>query len=46
MTGQNFETLMPYVTQQLALINIKVKQVPLSGANAIPVGAGAIDVPL
>ncbi|MET0704336.1 MAG: ABC transporter substrate-binding protein [Mycobacterium sp.] len=36
MTGQNFETLMPYVTQQLALINIKVKQVPLSGANAIP----------
>jgi peptide/nickel transport system substrate-binding protein len=36
MTGQNFETLMPYVTQQLAQINIKVKQVPLSGANAIP----------
>ena len=36
MTGQNFETLMPYVTQQLAEINIKVKQVPLSGANAIP----------
>jgi len=36
MTGQNFDTLMPYVTQQLALINIKVKQVPLSGANAIP----------
>jgi peptide/nickel transport system substrate-binding protein len=35
MDGQNFETLMPYVTQQLALINIKVKQVPLSGANAI-----------
>ena len=35
MAGQNFETLMPYVTQQLALINIKVKQVPLSGANAI-----------
>jgi len=33
--GQNFETLMPYVTQQLALINIKAKQVPLSGANAI-----------
>jgi peptide/nickel transport system substrate-binding protein len=26
---------MPYVKQQLALINIKVKQVPLSGANAI-----------
>jgi peptide/nickel transport system substrate-binding protein len=35
ITGQNFETLMPYVTQQLALINIKVTQVPLSGANAI-----------
>jgi peptide/nickel transport system substrate-binding protein len=35
MTGQNFETLMPYVTQQLAQINIKVTQVPLSGANAI-----------
>lgn len=35
MEGQNFETLMPYVTQQLAEINIDVKQVPLSGANAI-----------
>jgi peptide/nickel transport system substrate-binding protein len=35
MAGQNFETLMPYVTQQLAKINIKVKQVPLTGANAI-----------
>ena len=35
IAGQNFETLMPYVTQQLALINIKVEQVPLSGANAI-----------
>jgi peptide/nickel transport system substrate-binding protein len=35
MTGQNFETLMPYVTQQLAKINISVKQVPLTGANAI-----------
>jgi peptide/nickel transport system substrate-binding protein len=35
MAGQNFETLMPYVTQQLAQINIKVKQVPLTGANAI-----------
>ena len=35
MEGQNFETLMPYVTQQLASINIKVKQVPLTGANAI-----------
>jgi peptide/nickel transport system substrate-binding protein len=33
--GQNFETLMPYVSQQLALLNIKVKQVPLSGSNAI-----------
>jgi peptide/nickel transport system substrate-binding protein len=35
LAGQNFETLMPYVTEQLAKINIKVKQVPLSGANAI-----------
>jgi peptide/nickel transport system substrate-binding protein len=35
MEGQNFENLMPYVTQQLAEINIDVKQVPLSGANAI-----------
>lgn len=35
MAGQNLETLMPYVTQQLGLLNIKVKQVPLSGANAI-----------
>jgi len=35
ISGQNFETLMPYVKQQLALINIKVTQVPLSGANAI-----------
>jgi peptide/nickel transport system substrate-binding protein len=35
MAGQNFETLMPYVTQQLAQLNIKVKQVPLTGANAI-----------
>ena len=35
IAGQNFETLMPYVTQQLAQINIEVKQVPLSGANAI-----------
>ena len=35
MTGQNFETLLPYVSQQLALINIKVKEAPLSGANAI-----------
>lgn len=33
--GQNFETLMPYVTEQLAKINIRVTQVPLSGANAI-----------
>ncbi|BBH71881.1 peptide ABC transporter substrate-binding protein [Actinoplanes sp. OR16] len=35
MAGQNHETLMPYVTQQLGLLNITVKQVPLSGANAI-----------
>ncbi|MGK9147148.1 hypothetical protein KXS11_05930 [Plantibacter flavus] len=35
MDGQNFETLMPYVKQQLALINISVTEAPLSGANAI-----------
>jgi peptide/nickel transport system substrate-binding protein len=35
MAGQNFETLLPYVTQQLAEINIKVTEVPLSGSNAI-----------
>lgn len=35
MTGQNFETLLPYVRQQLGLINIRVTEVPLSGANAI-----------
>lgn len=35
MAGQNMDTLMPYVTQQLGLLNIKVTQVPLSGANAI-----------
>ena len=33
MEGQNFETLMPYVTEQLAQINIRVKQVPLSGCQ-------------
>lgn len=33
LEGQNHETLMPYVTQQLAEINIDVEQVPLSGAN-------------
>lgn len=35
MEGQNFETLMPYVKQQLAEINITVTEVPLSGSNAI-----------
>ncbi|MBT1170614.1 ABC transporter substrate-binding protein [Bifidobacterium sp. SO4] len=35
MTGQGLEELIPYVVQQLAKINITVKQVPLSGANAI-----------
>lgn len=35
MAGQNFETLMPYVKQQLAEINISVTEVPLSGGNAI-----------
>jgi peptide/nickel transport system substrate-binding protein len=35
MEGQNFETLLPYITQQLAQINIRVKEAPLSGSNAI-----------
>jgi peptide/nickel transport system substrate-binding protein len=35
MEGQNFETLMPYVKEQLAQINVRVTEVPLSGANAI-----------
>lgn len=35
MEGQNFETLLPYVKQQLAEINIEVTEAPLSGANAI-----------
>lgn len=35
LPGQNFETLLPYVQQQLALINIKATEAPLSGANAI-----------
>jgi peptide/nickel transport system substrate-binding protein len=34
LAGQgNLDLLLPYVTQQLALINIKVQQVPLSGPN-------------
>ena len=35
MQGQGLDQLMPYVTQQLGLLNIKVKQVTLSGPNAI-----------
>ncbi|MER6559535.1 ABC transporter substrate-binding protein [Streptomyces sp. NPDC001027] len=35
MQGQNLEPLMPVVIQQLGLLNIKVKQVNLSGPNAI-----------
>ncbi|WP_329348986.1 MULTISPECIES: ABC transporter substrate-binding protein [unclassified Streptomyces] len=35
MQGQNLETLIPVVKQQLGLLNIKVKQVTLSGPNAI-----------
>ncbi|MFV0634113.1 ABC transporter substrate-binding protein [Demequina sp.] len=35
MEGQFHETLLPYVSQQLAEINITVTEVPLSGANAI-----------
>lgn len=47
MAGQNHETLMPYITQQLALLNIKVEQVPLSGPNAIAeLLSGKFPVPL
>ncbi|MET9761723.1 ABC transporter substrate-binding protein [Streptomyces sp. NPDC006372] len=35
MQGQNLDALMPVVKQQLGLLNIKVKQVTLSGPNAI-----------
>jgi peptide/nickel transport system substrate-binding protein len=47
MTGQNHETLMPYITQQLAKINIKIEQVALSGPNAISeLLSGKFPVPL
>jgi peptide/nickel transport system substrate-binding protein len=35
LQGQNLDALMPVVKQQLGLLNIKVKQVSLSGPNAI-----------
>ncbi|MFI1035498.1 ABC transporter substrate-binding protein [Streptomyces sp. NPDC020951] len=35
MQGQNLETLIPVVQQQLGLLDIKVKQVTLSGPNAV-----------
>ena len=35
MQGQNHELLLPVVSQQLGLLNIKVTQKPLSGPNAI-----------
>ncbi|MFD3308632.1 ABC transporter substrate-binding protein [Streptomyces sp. NPDC058694] len=35
MQGQNLEALIPVVKQQLGLLNITVKQVTLSGPNAI-----------
>ncbi|MDW8803606.1 ABC transporter substrate-binding protein [Streptomyces scabiei] len=35
LQGQNLDSLMPVVKQQLGLLNIKVKQVNLSGADAI-----------
>lgn len=47
MTGQGHETLMPYISQQLALLNIKVEQVALSGPNAIAeLLSGKFPVPL
>ncbi|MFM9606509.1 ABC transporter substrate-binding protein [Streptomyces turgidiscabies] len=36
MEGQAWTVLLPYVTQQLAELNIKVKTKTLSGPNAIP----------
>ena len=35
MEGMNFETTLPYVSQQLSELNITVEEVPLTGANAI-----------
>ncbi|MDR2253591.1 MAG: ABC transporter substrate-binding protein, partial [Bifidobacteriaceae bacterium] len=35
MAGTGLDTLMPYVTQQLGLINIRVTEAPLTGPNAI-----------
>jgi peptide/nickel transport system substrate-binding protein len=35
MQGQNLDAVVPVVKQQLSLLNIKVKQVTLSGPNAI-----------
>jgi peptide/nickel transport system substrate-binding protein len=35
MEGQPWTVMLPYVTQQLALLNIKVKQKALTGPNAI-----------
>ncbi|MFJ3772304.1 ABC transporter substrate-binding protein [Streptomyces sp. NPDC090075] len=35
MQGQNMDAVLPVVKQQLGLLNIKVKQVTLSGPNAI-----------
>lgn len=47
MQGQGHEKLMPYIIQQLALINIKVEEVPLSGPNAISeLLSGKFPVPL
>jgi peptide/nickel transport system substrate-binding protein len=47
MAGQNHETILPYISQQLALLNIKVEQVPLSGPNAITeLLSGKFPVPL
>ena len=47
MQGQGHEKLMPYISQQLALLNIKVEEVPLSGPNAISeLLSGKFPVPL
>jgi ABC-type transport system substrate-binding protein len=47
MAGQNHELLIPYVTEALGKINIRVKEVPLTGPDAIAtILSGKYPVPL
>lgn len=47
MSGQNHELLIPYVTEQLGLINIRVKEAPQTGPDAIAnILSGEYPVPL